>query len=373
MIRIAKKDDLSGMKAVIVRVSAILFAFVVSGIMLLFMGFPPIQTFAAMVKGSLGSSYGLENTINIAIPYLITAIAISIAFSMKFWNIGAEGQIVMGAVFATGVARILPEGTNGFLLILAMAAAGILGGAIWAGIPGLFKAFSNTNETLFTLMMNYIAIEITLYLRAVVWKDPKAMGFPKIAAIPVQAELPKLWDVNIGWMIALALAALVYIFLKYTKKGYEIKVVGESEKTAHYAGMNVKKVLLTGVLISGALAGLAGMVKLTGISYTLSEAIGGGDGFTGIIIAWLAGLSAPVMVMVSLLFAAMKQGALAIEINMGISSSVADIIQGMILFCALGSEFFIRYRIVWDRHKKAGFNDTGGAVHNEKIEGGTKL
>ena len=352
MIRIAKKDDLSGFKAISIRMGAIVFAFVISGLMIGLMGFEPLKTFQAMVQGSLGSAYGIKNTINIAVPYLITSLAISIAFSMKYWNIGAEGQIVMGAVFATYVTRVLPPDTNGFLLILAMALAGIIGGAFWAAIPALFKAFSNTNETLFTLMMNYIAIKITLYLRAVLWKDPNGMGFPKIAPIPEQAQLPKLWGVNIGWMIALALTVLVYIFLKYTKKGYEIHVVGESEKTAHYAGMNVRKILLTGILISGALAGLAGMVKLNGISYTLSESLGGGDGFTGIIIAWLSGLSAPIMVGVSLLFAAMKQGALAIEARMGIPSSVAEIIQGMILFCALGSEFFIRYRFVWDRHKK---------------------
>ncbi len=364
MIRIAKKEDLFGMKAISIRIGAIVFAFVASGLMIWFMGYEPVKTFQAMLQGSLGSAYGIKNTVNIAIPYLITSLAIGVAFSMKFWNIGAEGQIIMGAVFATAVTRLLPSDTNGFLLILAMALGGMAGGAFWASIPALFKAFSNTNETLFTLMMNYIAIKITLYLRAVLWKDPNGMGFPKIAPIPEQAQLPKIWGVNIGWMIALALAALVYIFLKYTKKGYEIHVVGESEKTAHYAGINVKKVLITGIILSGALAGLAGMVKLNGISYTLSESLGGGDGFTGIIIAWLSGLSAPVMVGVSLLFAAMKQGALAIEVQMNIPSSVAEIIQGMILFCALGSEFFIRYRFVLDRHKKI--------RSNKPVEGGMK-
>lgn len=371
LVRIAKKDDLTGKKALLIRIAAILFALVMSGLLVWAMGHNPLETAKAMVQGSFGSKYGIKNTINIAVPYLITALAISIAFSMKFWNIGGEGQIVMGAVFATEVTRLMPENTNGFVLIMTMGLAGMLGGALWALIPALFKAVSNTNETLFTLMMNYIAIKITLYLRAVLWKDPEGMGFPKIAPIPLQSHLPKLFGVNIGWLIALVLTALVFIFMKYTKKGYEILVVGESEKTAHYAGINVKKVLITGVIISGALAGFAGMVKLTGVAFTLSESIGGGDGFTGIIIAWLSNLSGPVMIIVSVLFAAMKQGALAIEAKLAIPSSVADIIQGMILFCALGSEFFIRYKLVLDRGMKK-------MIHNSKkseleIEGSDRV
>ncbi len=352
MIRIAKKDDANTLVSMIIRTVAILIALVASGLMIAAMGFDPAKTFEAMVSGSFGSAYGIKNSINIAIPYLVTALGISIAFRMKFWNIGAEGQIVMGALFSTYIARIMSPDTNGVILIVMMGFAGIIGGAFWALIPALFKAFSNTNETLFTLMMNYIAIKITLYMRAVLWKDPNAYGFPKIADIPLQAQLPKVFGIHVGWIVALVLAALVYIFMKYTKKGYEIQVVGESEKTAHYAGMNVRKVLIAGVLMSGALAGLSGMIKLNGMSYALSESIGGGDGFTAIIIAWLSGLSAPVMVVVSFLFAAMKQGAMSIEAKMSIPSSVAEIIQGTILFCALGSEFFIRYKIIFDSKRK---------------------
>lgn len=352
MIRISKKDELSSLKSAFVRIGAVLFAVLISALMIGAMGYNPLKTFDAMVKGSFGTAFGIRNSVSIAIPYLVTALGISIAFRMKFWNIGAEGQIVMGAVFATYITRIMSSETSGVILIVLMALAGMIGGAFWALVPALFKAFSKTNETLFTLMLNYIAIKITLYLRSVIWRDPQAMGFPRVAAIPLQARLPKLFGVHIGWIIALILVVIVYIFIKYTKKGYEIQVVGESDKTAHYAGINVKKVLITGVLLSGALAGLTGMLKLNGMSYSLSESIGGGDGFTAIIIAWLSGLSAPVMVLVAFFFAAMKQGAMAIEVRMGIPSSVAEIIQGMILFCALASEFFIRYKVVFDIKRK---------------------
>jgi general nucleoside transport system permease protein len=370
MIRIAKKDDLSGLKANAVRIASIVVALIASGLMIQLMGFNPLQTFRAMVEGSFGSDYGIRNSINIAIPYLIVALGISIAFSMKFWNIGAEGQLIIGAMAATYVTRILPSDTNGAVLMLSMAVAGMIGGAVWALIPGLFKAFSNTNETLFTLMMNYIAIKFTLFLRAVLWKDPASMGFPKIASIPAQAKLPKIFGIHAGWIVALVLAAAVFVFLKYTKKGYETKVVGESENTANYAGMNVRKVILTGVLLSGALAGLAGMIKLNGMSYTLSESIGGGDGFTAIIIAWLSRLSPPVMAVVALLFAAMRQGAMSVELRMGIPSSVTDIIQGLILFSALGSEFFIRYRLVLDRKKEHFQEDGQPGVPALPLDGG---
>lgn len=350
MIRIAKKDDLSGGKANLLRILAVLLGFAAAGAMMLFMGIDPLITYREMFKGSFGSAYGITNSINIAIPYLIIALGISIAFSMKFWNIGAEGQLVMGAICATYVTRILPPDTNGALLMVLMAAAGMLGGALWALIPGVFKALTNTNETLFTLMMNYVAIKFTLYLRSILWKDPEAKGFPKIASIPVQSRLPKVFGIHIGWIIALVIVVIVFVLMKYTKKGYETRVVGASENTAHYAGMNVRKVLLSGIMLSGAICGLAGMIKLNGMSYTLSEAIGGGDGFTAIIVAWLAQLSAPVMILVSLLFAALRQGAQTIEMTMKISSSVTDIIQGMILFFALGSEFFIRYRLVFEKN-----------------------
>jgi general nucleoside transport system permease protein len=367
MIRITKKEEIYSVKSVFVRIGAVVLALIISGVMIAIMGYRPLQTFEAMIRGSLGSAYGIRNSINIAVPYLITALGISIAFRMRFWNIGAEGQIVMGAVFATWIARILSPDLNGFLLIVLMMLASLVGGGLWALIPAVFKAYTNTNETLFTLMMNYIAIKVTLYLRSVVWKDPEAMGFPKIAQIPQQARLPKVFGIHIGWIIVLVLVMLVYIFIKYTKKGYEIKVVGESDKTAHYAGMNVKKVLVTGVLISGALAGLAGAIKLMGMSFSVSESIGGGDGFTAIIIAWLSGLQAPVMLLVSFLFAAMKQGSIAIEARMNIPSSVADIIQGAILLCTLGSEFFLRYKVVWDiksKHQIDGDTFKGGVKKN---------
>ncbi|MDD2534071.1 MAG: ABC transporter permease [Eubacteriales bacterium] len=345
-LRIAKKDTAGGYKAVLIRVGAVLVALVLSGLLMTAMGYNPISAFAAIIKGSFGSKRGLINTITVAIPLLVVALGLSISFSMRFWNIGGEGQLIMGAIFATFVAHNLPVNTPTPVYLITMAIASMIGGALFALIPGLFRAYSGTNETLFTLMLNYVAIKITVFLRLVLWKDPEAKGFPSIEAIPKIAHLPKVFGIHSGWIIALIATVLVYVFLKYTKRGYETRVVGESERTAHYAGINVRRVLISGVILSGGLVGLAGFVKLSGAAFTLSESIGGGNGFSAVIIAWLAQLNAPVMVIVALLFAAMEQGAMGMELALKIPASVADIIKGLILFTALASEFFIAYRVV---------------------------
>ncbi len=345
-LRIAKKESAGGFKALLIRLGAVVAALVLSGVIMWAMGYDALAAFAAIIKGSFGSDYGLVNTITVAIPLLIVALGLSISFSMRYWNIGGEGQLIVGAIFATYAAHHLPETASAPAYYLTMALAGMLGGALWALIPALFRAYSGTNETLFTLMLNYVAIKITVYLRLELWKDPAAKGFPHIKSIPDIAHLPDVFGVHAGWIIALFCTALVFVFLKYTKRGYETRVVGESERTAHYAGINVRRVLITGVVISGALVGLAGFVKLSGTSYMLSESIGGGNGFSAVIVAWLAQLNAPVMVIVSLLFAAMEQGAMSMELALSIPVSVSEIIKGLMLFTALGCEFFINYRLV---------------------------
>jgi general nucleoside transport system permease protein len=350
-VRLARKDDAVGWRAVLVRGGSIVLALVFSMLMILIMGYNPFDAMSAMLKGSLGSLYGIKNSIVVAIPILVMSVGLTIAFSMKYWNIGAEGQLVFGAICATFMTRLLPADLNGFVMIMIMTVAAMTGGAFWALIPGFFRAYSRTNETLFTLMMNYLAIKLAVFLRFELWKDPNALGFPQIASIPDQAHLPKLFGIHIGWLVALAIVALATVFLKYTKLGYEIRVVGESDRTAHYAGINVRRVILTGVLISGALVGLAGLLKLNGVSYTLSENIGGGTGFTAIIVAWLSQLQVPVMVLVAFLFGAMEQGSMAMELSLGIPASTTKIIEGLILFAALTAEFFIRYKVIVSRRK----------------------
>ena len=346
MFRIAKKDELPKWKAFLVRLVSIFSGIILAGLLIAAVGYDPFATFSALIVGAFGSANALINTMTIAIPLAITALGLAVAFRMKFWNIGGEGQIIMGCVFATYVSHNMPESTPGILLILMMGAAGFFGGAIWALIPGFFRVYSRTNETLFTLMMNYIAFSIVQFLHFVLWRDPAAKGFPKIKAIQLQAHLPVVFGVHIGWIAALVLAGIVFLLIRKTKLGYEIRVVGESTSTANYAGMNVKKVMLTGVALSGGIVGLAGMIKLAGAVYTLSPSITGNAGFTAIVIAWLSGLSAPVIMIVSILIAALEQGSQIIQIKIQVPSAVAVIIQGLILMSALGGEFFLRYQII---------------------------
>jgi len=223
--------------------------------------------------------------------------------------------------------------------------AGIIGGSLWALIPAVFKAKWGTNETIVTLMMNYVAIKWIVFLQHGPLKDPNAKGFAKIANFTDNAILPEIFKVHIGWIFALVLVIFIFIFMNYTKTGYEISVLGESEKTALYSGVNIKKTIIISILLSGGLCGLVGMIQASGISNTLVESVSGGVGYTAIIVAWLGYLSAPVILVVSILFAALQQGGSFIQTSYGIPGATALILQSMILFFVLGSEFFIRFKI----------------------------
>ena len=220
-----------------------------------------------------------------------------------------------------------------------------IGGGIWALIPAILKAKFNTNETIVTLMMNYIALKWVVFLQYGPWKDPNAMGFPKIANFTDNAILPKLFGVHIGWLIALILVVVIYYFINHTKTGYEIQVLGESENTAKYAGMNVRKIILIAMMMSGAICGLTGMIQASAVNNTLTMDLTAGVGYTAIIIAWLSNLKTPWMVVVSILFAILTQGASYIQTVYQIPQAAAEVIQGIILFCILGSQFFINYKV----------------------------
>jgi len=344
MLRFVKRDEISKSQSIIIRILAVILALFVSSIFIVFMKKNPIEVYMSMFKGAFGSPYSIRETIKLAIPLCITALGVAVAFKMQFWNIGAEGQIMMGAFAASLLAlkfSYLPRP----LLLLLMIIAGIIGGSLWALVPAIFKSKWGTNETIVTLMMNYIAIKWVTYLQYGPLKDPKAKGFAKIANFTDNAVLPEVFKVHIGWIFALILVVFIYIFMNYTKKGYEIAVLGESEKTALYSGVNIKKTIIISILLSGGLCGLVGMIQASGISGTLAYNVSGGVGFTAIIVAWLGSLSAPIILVVSILFAGLKQGGSFIQSSFGIPDSVALMIQAMILFFVLGSEFFVKFKI----------------------------
>jgi simple sugar transport system permease protein len=274
----------------------------------------------------------------------MTALGILLAFKMKFWNIGAEGQIMMGAIGGTYVAlyhHYLPAP----ILLITMAVVAAIFGGLWSLIPGFFKVKYDSNETLFTLMMNYIAIKIVVYLQFSLWKDPNGFGFAKIAQFEDNAIFPSIFGVHIGWVITILLIFGTYMLINHTKLGYEICVVGSSKNTAKYAGMNVESTVLKTVFLSGAIAGLVGIIQASAINGTLSVEVSGGYGFTAIIIAWLSGMSTLLIPITAILFAILTQGAMFIQTAFQIPQAVAEILQAMILIFALGSEFFTAYEI----------------------------
>lgn len=331
--------------------AAILLALVTGGLMILALGHNPFAVYLNMVSGSLSTKTSLVATAKIAIPLLGAALSLTPAFKMKFWNIGTEGQIMAGAIAATYFALFQYENLSRPMLLTVMFISAAAAGGVWGLIPAVFKAKWGTNETLFTLMLNYIVLGIVKYLRMGPWQNPASGGFPKIAMFDASARLPEVFGVNIGWIMVLVFSVLIFIYMKYTKHGYEISVVGESEQTAKYVGMSVPKIIMRTIFLSGAIAGIVGCLIVGGSSYTLSDSTSGGYGFTAITVAWLANLNPFAMIFISIFLAILTKGSNTIQTNFKIPASASEVLIGIILFFMLGCEFFIRYRLIFRRKK----------------------
>lgn len=344
-IRISKRAEVGTKKAVLFRAISVAAAIIAGGLFILCIGYNPFSVYGTIIKGAFSTSMAFQATVKVIIPLLISSLGVTLAFKMKFWNIGAEGQIIAGAICASYFALFHADLPH-FLLMIIMFAAGIIGGGLYGLIPAFFKAKFGTNETLFTLMLNYIALYVIVWLRDGAWADPESGGFPKIARFVSNAQLDKVGGIQVGWIIGLILTVIVFIYLKYTKHGYEISVVSESHATARYAGMNPKKIMLRTMFFSGAVCGIAGMVQATGSDMTLATSVAGGVGFTAIIVAWLAQLEPIVILIVSFLFSVLEKGSSVMQSTFGLSTYCADVLQGIILFFVLAGEFFIRYKFV---------------------------
>ena len=353
LFHIAKRDTLPWYKSFAIRGCAILLALVVCAVVtMLLTGENPVNIFATIFKGAFGSARKSWVTFQNLAVLLGISLAVTPAFKMRFWNIGAEGQVLAGGIATAACMIYLGGKLPTPVLFLVMVLASVAAGALWGFIPALFKAKWGTNETLFTLMMNYIAIQITSYCVAL-WENP--YGSNKVGIINPQTKagwFPKLFGQQYTWnvLIVLALTVLVFLYLKFSKQGYEIAVVGESENTARYAGINVRHVILRTMLISGAICGVAGFIGVAGVDHTISTNTAGGRGFTAIIIAWLAKFNTITMIVITSLIVFLNQGAGQIVSDfskLGINDYVAEIIKGIILFFILGSEFFVNYRLIF--------------------------
>ena len=348
LVHISRRSSLPWYKAWAIRASAIVLALIVCGVITaLLTGENPISIYASMLDGAFGTSRRIWVLLqNIAI-LLCVSLAVTPAFKMRFWNIGGEGQIMAGCL-ATAACMIILGGTiPNWLLIVVMLAASLLAGGIWGLIPAFFKAKWNTNETLFTLMMNYVAIQLVAFF-IIIWESPAGSG--NVGIINQQSQAG--WLPSIGGnrymlnvIIVAVLTVLMYVYLKYTKHGYEIAVVGESERTARYVGIKVERVIMRTMLISGALCGLAGFLLVAGTDHTITTSLSDSRGFTAVMVSWLAKFSPVFMVLASFLLVFLDRGASEIATDFGLNEAFGDILTGIILFFIIGCEFFITYEL----------------------------
>ena len=363
LFHIVKRGALPWYQAWGIRAAAIVLALLFCALVTsLTTGENPLQVYSTMIYGAVGTPRKIWILgQNIAL-LLCVSLAVTPAFRMRFWNIGGEGQVLAGALAAAACMICLSDKLPNGALIAVMAVSSIAAGAIWGLIPAIFKAKWNTNETLFTLMMNYVATQLVAYF-VIIWESPKGSG--KVGIINQATELG--WLPQLGgnkYLLSIVVAAVVtvavYVYLNYSKHGYEISVVGESERTARYVGIKVEKVIVRTMLLSGAICGIAGLLLVGGTDHTISTTIAGGRGFTAVMVSWLAKFNPIFMILTSFLLVFLDRGAGEISTTFGLNHSFADILTGIILFFIIGSEFFITYKISFRRSAK-----------NAEKEGGT--
>ena len=348
LFHIAKRGALSWYGAWAIRGGAVLLALLCCGVITsLVTGEDPIAVYKAIWEGSFGTSRKIWVLLQNIAMLLCVSLAVTPAFRMRCWNLGAEGQALIGCLAAAACMICLRDSFPSWAIILCMTVGSILAGALWAGIPAYFKARFNTNETLFTLMMNYVATQLVSYF-CVVWESPKGSG--QIGIINPNTHYG--WFPQIGpykYLLNILIVALVcvamYVYLNYSKHGYEIAVVGESERTARYVGIKVDRVIVRTMLLSGAVCGLAGLLLVGSTNHTLTPTLVEGRGFTAVMVSWLAKFNPIWMILTSFLLVFLGRGASEIATKFSLNSSFGDILTGIILFFIIGSEFFINYEI----------------------------
>ena len=355
LFHISKRDVLPWYQAMLIRGGAIVLALIVCALVtMLLTGENPISIYGTIFYGAFGTARKSWVTFQNLAVLLGISLAVTPAFKMRFWNIGAEGQVLIGCLATAACMIVLGDKLSNGVLILVMLVAAIAAGSLWGFLPSFFKAKWNTNETLFTLMMNYIATQLAAFF-IIVWEVPKGAG--KIGIINQNSEAG--WLPVIGGrqylltiLVVAVMTILMYIYLNYSKHGYEIAVVGESQRTASYAGIKVERVIIRTMVLSGAVCGLMGLLLTAGTDHTLTTTIVGGRGFTAVMVSWLAKFNPIVMVFTSLLLVVLSRGASEISSVFSLNQSFADILTGIILFFIIGSEFFLTYKVSLRKSKK---------------------
>lgn len=353
-IHVSKRGAIPLWQNILIKAIAILLALVFCGfITTITTKLNPISVYSTMISGAFGTARKTWVTLQNTAILLLISLALTLAFKMRFWNLGGEGQVLMGALGAAACMIKMTGKVSNALIILCMVVSSIVLGGLWAFIPAFFKSKWNTNETLASLMMNYIATQIVAYF-IIRWEVPKGSG--TIGIINQSSNIGWLPDIGnkflLSIIIALAVTLFSYIYLNYTKHGYEIAVVGESENTARYVGIKVNKVIVRTVVLSGAICGVVGLLLVGSINHTLTTQIVGGQGFTAVMVSWLSKFNPITMVFTSLLIVFMSRGAGAISTKFALNEAFADILSAIIIFFIIGCEFFVNYKISFRHNKK---------------------
>lgn len=361
LIHITKRDDCGLLRSTIVHFIGIVIALIFSSLLIVAItGQNPISLFKSMFEGVFGTpiaNSGINKkyieSLHIVAILLCISLAVTPSFKMKFWNIGAEGQVLMGCLVSAYCMIEFGGKMNNTALLILMVVLSVVIGAIWAVIPAICKAYWNTNETLFTLMMNYVAMTLVSYFIMVKDKSGRSdLGI--INERTGYGYLPELFDRNyiFNILIVALITIFMFIYLKYSKQGYEISVVGESQNTARYIGVNVKKVIIRTVAISGAICGLVGFMIIAGDKHSINDSIVGGQGFTAIMVSWMAGFNPIIMIPVSMLIVFLSVGSKFATSAFKLDNSIGDILTAIVIFSIIACEFFIRYKVNFRKSSK---------------------
>jgi len=350
LFHIAKRNSIVWWKAWLIRIIAMMVALLVCGIITtIFTKGNFFSFYSSLFEGVFQTERRIWNLLQNTAMLLCVSLAVTPAFKMRFWNIGAEGQVLIGALACAACVFYLGGKVPDTLLLLIMFCASIFAGAIWAVIPAIFKAQWNTNETLFTLMMNYVAMALVAYcINIWVTSGSAVLGILKFGHFPIFGGSAYLLNI----IIVAVLTVLVYIYLRYSKHGYELSVVGESLNTARYIGINVKKVILRTMIFCGVLCGIAGLLLVAGTSHTVTVDTVANRGFTAILVSWLAKFNPVYMILTSFLVVFLQQGAAQVSTSYRLGNAFPDIITGIFFFFIIGCEFFINYQIKFRTFKK---------------------
>lgn len=347
LFHISKRETLPLPKALAIRLGIILLSLIFCGLVTMVLtGENPIGVYGTILDGAFGSSRRTGVTFRNVAILLGISLAVTPAFKMRFWNIGAEGQVLIGCLATTTCMILLGDKLPNILVILISLIAALAAGALWGFLPAFFKAKWNTNETLFTLMMNYVATQLSAFF-IIVWEVPKGAG--KIGIINQSTKAGWLPEIGNAYLLPILVVAILtgvmYLYLQYSKHGYEIAVVGESQRTASYAGIKVDRVIIRTMVFSGALCAFIGFMLTAGIDHTLTTTIVDGRGFTAVMVSWMSKFNPFIMIASSLLLVTMERGATEVSSSLGLNHSFADILTGIILFFIIATEFFITYKI----------------------------